>query len=297
MSRLRSIELQLPNAGAAAAFLTDHWGMASADRKVDTWFLRGAGDDAYLLALTEAAEPSVQSVTFTASHAEIDRIETSALAEGAPVERVDLAGEPGGGVGIVVTAPDAERFRFLADVEQRERSDGQPDMPNRLTHVVFNARDAEASGDFVERVLGFRVSDRTKGMVFVRCDDSHHSVAFARAGVATLNHIAFEMADIDAVMRGIGRMRDYGLTAAWGPGRHGPGDNVFAYYIAPFGPVIEYSTAVEKVGEEYRTGAPEDWTWPENRIDQWGITGKDVAALAVAERKFRFLGAPALPTV
>lgn len=296
MSRLRSIELHLPRAEAAAAFLTDHWGMAAAEREGDTWRLRGAGDDVYLLALTEAAEPSVQSVTFTASEAEIDRIEIQAAGAGAPVERIDVSDEPGGGRGIRVTAPDGEHFRFLSGVQGREPLADRPDMPNRLTHVVFNARDAEASGDFVERVLGFRVSDRTKGMVFVRCDDSHHSIAFARAGVATLNHIAFEMADVDAVMRGIGRMRDYGLTAAWGPGRHGPGDNVFAYYIAPFGPVIEYSTAVEKVGDDYHTGAPEDWTWPENRIDQWGISGKDVAALAVAERKFRFPGAPALPT-
>ncbi|QTN19233.1 VOC family protein [Brevundimonas sp. AJA228-03] len=295
MTRLRSIELALPGAGAAAHFLTEHWGMAPATREADTWHLRGAGDDAYLLALTEADAPTVQSVTFIASEAEIDRIEASAGAEGAPVERVDATGETGSGRGILVTAPDGERFRFLSGVQSNERLEGCPDMPNRLTHVVFNARDAEASGDFVERVLGFRVSDRTKGMVFVRCDDSHHSIAFARAGVATLNHIAFEMVDIDAVMRGIGRMRDYGLTAAWGPGRHGPGNNVFAYYIAPFGPVIEYSTAVEKVGEDYRTGAPEDWTWPQNRIDQWGVTDKDVAALAVAERKFRFPGAPALP--
>lgn len=296
MTRLRSIELELPGAEAAARFLTDHWGMAPAQRIGDTWCLRGAGDDAYLLALTEAAEPSVQSVTFAASEADVDRIETSAMAEGAPVERLDLTGEPGAGRGILVTAPDGERFRFLFGVDRNERLLGCPDMPNRLTHVVFNARDAEASGNFVEKALGFRVSDRTKGMVFVRCDHSHHSIAFARAGVATLNHIAFEMADIDAVMRGIGRMRDYGLTAAWGPGRHGPGDNVFAYYIAPFGPVIEYSTAVEKVGDDYRTGAPEDWTWPQNRIDQWGVTDKDVAALTVAERRFRFPGAPALPT-
>jgi catechol 2,3-dioxygenase-like lactoylglutathione lyase family enzyme len=55
-------------------------------------------------------------------------------------------------------------------------------MPVKLTHVVFNSADAEASGDIVEEVLGFRVSDRTKGMVFVRCNEAHHSTAFARAG-------------------------------------------------------------------------------------------------------------------
>ena len=135
--------------------------------------------------------------------------------------------------------------------------------------------------------MGFRVSDRTKGMFFVRSNDSHHSTAFARAGFASLNHIAFEMADMDAVMRGIGRLRDQNMAPAWGPGRHGPGANVFAYFIAPFGPVIEFSTAVEKVPDDYQPGAPEDWTWPEGRIDQWGMSDKDFAGLRAAEEKFR----------
>jgi 2-keto-4-pentenoate hydratase/2-oxohepta-3-ene-1,7-dioic acid hydratase in catechol pathway len=33
----------------------------------------------------------------------------------------------------------------------------------------LSSTDAELSGDFAERVLGFKVSDRTKGMVIVRC--------------------------------------------------------------------------------------------------------------------------------
>ncbi len=90
------------------------------------------------------------------------------------------------------------------------------------------------------------------------------------------------------MMRGIGRLRDHGFTAAWGPGRHGPGANVFAYFIAPFGAVVEFSTAVEKVPPDYRVGAPEDWTWPPGRIDQWGMSDKDVARLGPAERLFRF---------
>src|SRR5438067_13461014 len=32
-------------------------------------------------------------------------------------------------------------------------------------------------------------------------------------------HIAFDMADLDGVMRGIGRLRDAGFDCVWGPGR------------------------------------------------------------------------------
>ena len=94
--------------------------------------------------------------------------------------------------------------------------------------------------------------------------------------------------DVDAVMRGTGRLRDHGMTPAWGPGRHGPWANVFCYFIAPFGAVIEFSTAVDKVDDDYKVGGPEDWTWPEGRIDHWGLSDKDFDALRRAEQSFRF---------
>jgi catechol 2,3-dioxygenase-like lactoylglutathione lyase family enzyme len=188
----------------------------------------------------------------------------------------------------MVQLPEGEVLRFLHGDTTVAPIEGR-DLPVKLTHVVMNSADAEATADFAEAVLGFKVSDRTKGMVFVRCNTSHHSTAFARAGFTSLNHIAFEMNDLDAVMRGIGRLRDAGWTPAWGPGRHGPGDNVFAYFIAPFGAVVEFSTAVEIVPDDYRVGVPEDWTWPEGRIDQWGMSDKDMANLGVAERNFRYL--------
>jgi len=80
-------------------------------------------------------------------------------------------------------------------------------------------------------------------MNFVRCDRVHHAIAYAQAGDSLLNHIAFEMTDIDAVMRGIGRLKDAGFETFWGPGRHGPGNNVFAYFVAPFGRRDRVSTA------------------------------------------------------
>lgn len=284
--KLRSIELRVPRADAAAGFLADVWGMARAERRGATSYLRGSGPFPYLVALEEAAEPSVQSVTFVCDAAEIEALRGRVAVAGWPA-RATVSGDPGAGEGLLVELPEGEVFRFLVGAEEVAPIVGR-DLPVKLTHVVLNAVDAEASGRAAEDVLGFRVSDRTKAMVFVRCNHSHHSTAFARAGVSSLNHIAFEMEDLDAVMRGIGRLRDHGLTPAWGPGRHGPGNNAFAYFIAPFGAVIEFSTAVETVPDDHRVGAPEDWTWPEGRIDQWGLSEKDTVALREAEERFRF---------
>lgn len=283
--QLRSIELVVTDPMAAAEFLTGIWGMAPAEVGGSTQYLRGSGRHPYLVAL-EQGEPSVRSVTWICSPDDLaairERVADSGL-KAAPTVSNDL----GGGEGLAVELPEGEIFRFLANCTEVAPIEGR-DLPVKLTHVVLNSADAEATATLAEKVLGFRVSDRTKGMVFVRCNDSHHSTAFARAGFSSLNHVAFEMQDVDAVMRGVGRLRDQGMVPAWGPGRHGPGANVFAYFIAPFGPVVEFSTAVEKVNEDYKVGDPEDWTWPEGRIDQWGLSDKDNAALREAEHRFRF---------
>ena len=284
--KLRSIELVLPQAQAAAGFMTDIWGLAPAAVRGATHYLRGSGSFPYLVAFEEGPQPFVRSTTWVCPEAELDalqaRVRHSRLAWSTA-----KSADPGGGAGIVVELPEGELFRFLTDTTEVAPIAGR-DLPVQLTHVVLNAADAEASARVAEEVLGFQVSDRTKGMVFVRCNDSHHSTAFARAGFSSLNHIAFEMQDLDAVMRGIGRLRDHRFAPSWGPGRHGPGANVFAYFIAPFGAVVEFSTAVDKVPGDYRVGAPDDWTWPPNRIDQWGLSDKDLEGLRVAEERFRF---------
>jgi 2,3-dihydroxy-p-cumate/2,3-dihydroxybenzoate 3,4-dioxygenase len=285
--RLRSIELALPDPEGAAAFMTDIWGMAHAETRGTTQYLRGSGSFPYLVALAQSDKEFVRSTTFVCSAERLKQLRASISEVGLNAQSV-VSGDPGGGHGLIVELAEGELLRFLVDSDEVAPIDGK-DLPVKLTHIVFNSVDAEATGHLVEDVLGFTVSDRTKAMVFVRCNDSHHSTAFARAGIASLNHIAFEMADLDSVMRGIGRLRDCGLAPAWGPGRHGPGANVFAYFIAPFGPVIEFSTAVSKVDDSYPVGAPDDWTWPTKRIDQWGMSDKDVDALKVAEQRFRFV--------
>ncbi len=290
--KLRSIELALPDPAAAAGFMVEVWGLAHADERGGTHYLRGSGPHPYLVAFEPSETEFVRSVTFVCDAAALAAVRARVAERGWPMAPV-TSSDPGGGEGVLVELPEGEILRFLANATEVAPIPGHPRasrrvMPVKLTHVVFNAADAESSGHAVEQALGFAVSDRTAGMVFVRCNDSHHSTAFARAGFASLNHIAFEMDDLDAVMRGIGNMRDHGFAPAWGPGRHGPGDNVYAYYIAPFGPVIEYSTAVEKVAPDHVAGRPEDWTWPEKRIDQWGVSDKDFAALRQAEQRFRF---------
>ena len=125
-------------------------------------------------------------------------------------------------------------------------------------------------------------------MSFVRCNRTHHCIAYARGGFSSLHHIAFEVQDLDSVMRGIGRLKDAGYPPVWGPGRHGPGNNVFGYFVGPHGGVIEYTAEVEEVGDDYKVGGPDDWKWPPGRTDHWGIGVRDNERIHAAEQAYRW---------
>jgi 2,3-dihydroxy-p-cumate/2,3-dihydroxybenzoate 3,4-dioxygenase len=275
--RLRSVELELPEVAAAADFLEQVWGLLPAGTAGATRFFRGTGDHPYILSLTRAAAPAVGAITFSGSEEEVSRL-----------GRLDRAFDvPGGGKGLELRGPEAQNYRFVAESSRPEPL-ADRDKPIQLTHAVLNTVDQDAAERYAVEKLGFVVSDRTAHMRFLRCNRKHHCIAHAKAASPSLNHIAFEMRDVDAVMRGIARMREAGHESVWGPGRHGPGNNVFGYFIAPYGGVIEYTAEVSEVGDDYRVGSPEDWKWPPGRMDHWGLSKKDTARTALAEAVFRF---------
>lgn len=285
--KLRSVELQVARADEAAEFLERVWGLVPAGAQRPARYFRGTAAHPYLLSIRPADTPAVTSITFSGSSEEVAAMLDRVRRAGAPHKPLAAVDDPGGGTGFVAQGPEGHVYRFLTGAEAAARPPDR-DRPLQLTHVVLNSPDVAASERFAVETLGFIVSDRTQMMSFLRCNRKHHCVAYARADVASLHHIAFEMQDIDAVMRGFGRLRDAGYASVWRPGRHGPGNNVFGYFIAPFGAMIEYTAEVLEVDENYRVGAPEDWKWSPGRIDHWGMSGKDTARTGPAERLFRF---------
>jgi catechol 2,3-dioxygenase-like lactoylglutathione lyase family enzyme len=279
----------MPNRTAAVEFLTGPWGLLDAGTRGDTSFLRATADHAYAIAVTEAPQRALVSVTFSGTRAEVEgvyqRVWKSALPHNKWVEEFD---EPGRGAGFFVTGPEGEPYRFVAEKDATAALPAERDRPLQVSHVVFNTRDRETATQTLVDTFGFRLSDRTRIMNFLRPDNVHHAIAYAEAKNVSLNHIAFEMQDIDAVMRGMGRLKDAGCPTVWGPGRHGPGNNMFAYFVAPFGACIEYTTEVQRVGDDYRVGQPDDWKWPPNRGDHWGIATRDNEKLIASGDAFPY---------
>jgi catechol 2,3-dioxygenase-like lactoylglutathione lyase family enzyme len=291
---LRSVSLNVPDLALAERFYTEVWRLTVVAR-TDAIYLAGSGEDAYLLALhLGGPTPEVRKVTFRArNEVSLEVIASAAKRAGGKVLK-SLAPhhELGGGQSILLSDLDGRIFEVIyGDHRNAKQLDGQvnKDMPIRLAHSVLNAHDAAAAQGFFESVFGFQLIDKTGIMAFMNCNSDHHSIAFGITDNDALNHIAFVMPDVDAVMRGGGRMKDAGHAIEWGPGRHGPGNNAFNYFIDPFGVVIEYTADVEQVDHSYRVGMPTDWKWPVGRFDQWGISAAPSAKLKEAQKLVKFI--------
>ncbi|MDM0073229.1 VOC family protein [Variovorax sp. J2P1-59] len=295
ISGLRSVALDVPDLERAEDFYTRVWHLQVAARTDDALYLRGTGADHHLLALHRGgAACAIRHVSLRARNAEALQAvaEAAVRAGGRIVEASAPISEPGGGIGLTLRDPHGRLLQVVHGDALHADAHGAEDQPIRLAHVVLNSHDVAATQAFFEQALGFRLADRTRIMAFLNCNADHHSVALGDTDNDALNHIAFVMPDLESVMRGGGRMKDAGHEIEWGPGRHGPGDNAFNYFIGPFGEVIEYTAEVEQIDDSYVAGGPADWTWPPGRVDQWGISQPPSARLKEAQRQVFFIPTP-----
>ena len=256
--------------------------------------MRGTGPAHHLLSLHASERAAIRNITFNArAAASLQAIaDRCATVDGARViAAIGPSDDPAGGTALTIADGDGRVFRIVHGDRAHADAHESRDRPVRLAHAVLNSHDVAASQSFLERVLGFRLADRTRIMAFMNCNDDHHSIAFGDADNDALNHVAFLMPDLESVMRGGGRMRDAGYPIEWGPGRHGPGDNAFNYFVGPFDVVIEYTAGVEQIDDRYQARGPDDWKWPPGRVDQWGISAPPSARLKQAQRAIHFVPA------
>jgi catechol 2,3-dioxygenase len=287
---LRSVHLGVTDLETARAFFTAVWRLDIVSEEADAVFFRGTGAYHDVLVARRAARAGVIRVVLDAGdRATVDALYERARRAGRPTDAPPrLLTWPGAGYGFGCKDPEGRNFAVMAEADDHGGGADRPDRPRRLSHVNLNCADNDATFAFLRDTLGFRLSDHANNFRFLRCNSDHHSLVIGFNDAPTLNHVAFEMPDLDSVMRGIGRMRDHGYPVEWGPGRHGPGNNVFAYFCGPEELPLEYTGEMQQVDEGYRTGAPEDWTWPPGRVDQWGIVAGPTARVKRAQRLFRF---------
>lgn len=145
-------------------------------------------------------------------------------------------------------------------------------MPARLQHVVVATCDASRMMRFYADVVGFRISDTVfdadqPAACFLRSDDEHHSFALFRAAEPRLDHHCYEAGDWGFIRDWADHFARHGLAIAWGPGRHGPGNNLFIMIHDPDDNWLEISAELEVVAHDRPPGR---WPHEQRTLNAWG---------------------------
>jgi len=142
--------------------------------------------------------------------------------------------------------------------------------PDRIGHVNIQVTDTLPEVELLADLFNMRISDRIgdDDAFFMRFNTDHHGIAVFKSDKIAIHHHAWQTQSIADLGRLGDRLARRGARLAWGPVRHGAGDNIAAYFIEPSGAVIEVYTDLERIFDperEARVWRADDLYW----INQW----------------------------
>jgi catechol 2,3-dioxygenase-like lactoylglutathione lyase family enzyme len=134
---------------------------------------------------------------------------------------------------------------------------------------LYTSPDFEASKRFLTEVLGFKVSDSSGPIAFLRCSTDHHNVGLINAPVPFFHHSSWQVNDVDEIGRGAQSLLAVDpQRSVWGLGRHFLGSNFFWYFRDPAGNFAEYYSDLDFIPEDMEWDSQE-WA-PEKSLYAWG---------------------------
>ncbi|NKC32101.1 VOC family protein [Falsiroseomonas selenitidurans] len=291
------IRLGAPDLDQAEGFLTD-FGLLRQVRTDDALYMRGTGE-AQHIHITERGPDRVLAIGFLAeSEADLHRL----AREAAGASGVEPLNQPGGGKrvrlkehngftievvhGTPTVAKLPERHSVMNTGAARERLGEfqritpRPCQVKRIGHAVLSTPDIEGSVAWAQLHLGFVVSEHVHAeddpdlllASFNRADRGeefvdHHIMMFGRHHRAGLNHVSFEVQDIDDLHAGHDWLKAQGRQHLWGIGRHLLGSQIFDYWKDPWGRVHEHWTDTDVLNAAM---APRKVPKSEGLRSQWG---------------------------
>lgn len=141
-----------------------------------------------------------------------------------------------------------------------------------LQHLTLATHDVDAIEAFYVGKLGFLTSDRvlkddgTVATCFMRSNHEHHTLACFRAEMKGVDHHSYEAGEWAVMKDWCDRMGDNAVPIMWGPGRHGPGNNLFIFVEDPDRNWLEISAELEVMYDR----PVKAWPHAERTLNLWG---------------------------
>ncbi len=265
-ARLHHLCLSARDMGAMTGFYRDALGLAPEQLPSGAWLMSG-GQRRLVL------EPGESRRLAYSAYAVADDKRLKALRERLAQRGVGISASPSPlfrDGAFSVSDPDGWRVIFGIPAKTGTASDR---LPGRLQHIVKASTQVDRVTAFYHDDLGFELSDivledpGVRTTSFLRSDPEHHSFAVFRAKEAAFDHFSLESS-------GWNDLRDWGdhfaslrVPIFWGPGRHGPGNNLFLMVRDPEGNAVEISAELETIPHSRPVV---EWPHNERSLNLWG---------------------------
>ncbi len=267
------LALRATDAEASATFLGDILGLRRT-RVADGEILLSANEKHHEIQLIQSPVAGVDHVGLEAENEQdLDTIRDRLLDRGITI-LPDAPSEPGLGQALRCIGPWGLVFELYTAMEREPLSvrHYMPPLARRLGHLSFAAPDCGEMQSFLEDVLDFRVTDTLGDRIrWLRCDQEHHGIALVTAGTTpSMHHYAFQLENWGAIERYADGLALQGKRLVWGPGRHGPGRNLYTYISDPDHTIVEAYADLLEVWDE-TSYEPIDWsTLGDAALNLWG---------------------------
>jgi len=289
--------LRAPDLDMMEEFLT-HFGMLKAERTNKALYMRGT-DSPHHIHVTEKGDPGFVGLAYyAASEDDLRRVAKAPGASG--VEEID---EPGGGKRVRLKEPNGYQVEVVYGIETLEpvpvsrqplnsgleplkragdlmRLPKGPSRVKRIGHGVMASPRVVETVQWFRETLGFIRSDDvyagTRDNIigsFNRCDRGdeyvdHHVFFCIVNEKAGLNHLSFEVQDVDDVFMGHDYLAQLGkYEHMWGLGRHLLGSQVYDYWADPWGRVHEHWADSDRLNAKNGSSL---LSAEEALVSQWG---------------------------
>ena len=273
VTEIRYVAYGVPDFESERLFYRDKWGLREVQADSDTAYYSADGsEELYVVRLRKSSVKRVDVISLAAENrAAVDEVYERVRAAACQIIFTPRDLESfGGGYGFRFFSADGLSFEISSDVTRGTIIPIAPraGIPERISHIVLHSPKHKEMTEFFITVLGFQLSDWIgEFMSFLRCNDWHHRIAIL-PGPPTLNHVAYDMPNVDEMMRGIGKLKRLHTEILWGPGRHTAGNNTFSYFGTPNGFTVEYTADLERVADNWEPSV--HGPTPEI-MDQWGF--------------------------
>ena len=277
LGRLAGVTVAVPDPDATAAFLSDGIGFSLHREGDGRIAVRCDGDygphgqTAIVLEPSGGGPLQLRAVTWEAGpgydFAALAERARAAGAAPAPTAAGGLAFADPAGLPLVVEPSAALAFPTPPP---------GPVGPRRLGHVNLKSDRPAATAGFFGDVLGLKLSEQIgDGLFFMRVATEHHNLGVRPGPRGELHHLGCELAGWQCYQPILDRLAAHGWKVEYGPGRHGPGRNLFTYVVDPAsGLRVELFADMAHIADE-ASYVPPRWEAGDRMtktINTWGPT-------------------------